>query len=218
MRAAIKKLLARDPRFEVIGEAKDGRDAVEKVRALHPDVCTMDFNMPNLDGADAVREIMRIHPTPVVMLSAHTHEGARETFEALARRRRRLSDQAVGRSLGRAGQDWHRPARKAGGRRAVAADADGARAAPGAAAAPDGATPGRRRRAEGRRRRRVDGRTGGARPLLAALPRRHVARASSSSSTCPPASPPRSPSGSTRCAPSACAKPPTAIVPKRDWR
>jgi two-component system, chemotaxis family, protein-glutamate methylesterase/glutaminase len=84
MRAAIKKILAGDPRFDVIGEAKDGRDAVDKVQALRPDVCTMDFNMPNLDGAGAVREIMRIRPTPVVMLSAHTHEGAKETFEALA--------------------------------------------------------------------------------------------------------------------------------------
>ena len=84
MRAAIKRLLAADGRFEVIGEAKDGRDAVAKVQALKPDVCTMDFNMPNLDGAGAVREIMRIRPTPVVMLSAHTREGARETFEALA--------------------------------------------------------------------------------------------------------------------------------------
>jgi two-component system chemotaxis response regulator CheB len=84
MRAAIKKLLSADPRFDIVGEAKDGRDAVDKVQALRPDVCTMDFNMPNLDGAGAVREIMRIHPTPVVMLSAHTREGAKETFEALA--------------------------------------------------------------------------------------------------------------------------------------
>lgn len=84
MRAAIKKLLTADARFEIVGEAKDGRDAVDKVQALKPDVCTMDFNMPNLDGAGAVREIMRLRPTPVVMLSAHTKEGARETFEALA--------------------------------------------------------------------------------------------------------------------------------------
>jgi two-component system chemotaxis response regulator CheB len=84
MRAAIKKVLGGDARFDIVGEAKDGRDAVDKVQALKPDVCTMDFNMPNLDGAGAVREIMRLRPTPVVMLSAHTHEGARETFEALA--------------------------------------------------------------------------------------------------------------------------------------
>jgi two-component system, chemotaxis family, protein-glutamate methylesterase/glutaminase len=83
MRAAIKKLLERDGRFEVIGEAKNGQDAVDKVRALKPDVCTMDFNMPVLDGISALREIMRVQPTPVVMLSAHTREGARETIDAL---------------------------------------------------------------------------------------------------------------------------------------
>src|SRR5262249_26953087 len=84
MRAAIKKLLAADGRLEVVREAKDGRDAVDKVQALKPDVCTMDFNMPRLDGAGAIREIMKTRPTPVVMLSAHTKQGARETFEALA--------------------------------------------------------------------------------------------------------------------------------------
>jgi two-component system chemotaxis response regulator CheB len=84
MRAAVRRLLERDGRFEVIGEAKDGRDAVGKLLTLAPDVCTMDFNMPILDGVGAVREIMRQRPTPVVMLSAHTREGARETFDALA--------------------------------------------------------------------------------------------------------------------------------------
>jgi two-component system chemotaxis response regulator CheB len=84
MRAAVKKLLAADPRFEVIGEARDGREAIDKTLQLTPDVCTMDFNMPKLDGPSAVREIMRVRPTPVVMLSAHTREGGRETFEALA--------------------------------------------------------------------------------------------------------------------------------------
>jgi two-component system chemotaxis response regulator CheB len=83
MRAAIKKLLERDGRFEIIGEAKNGQEAIDKVRTLKPDVCTMDFNMPVLDGVSALREIMRLSPTPVVMLSAHTREGARETIEAL---------------------------------------------------------------------------------------------------------------------------------------
>jgi two-component system chemotaxis response regulator CheB len=83
MRAAIRKLIEKEPRLTVVGEAKDGRDAVDKVLALRPDVCTMDFNMPRLDGVQAVREIMRLLPTPVVMLSAHTREGARETLLAL---------------------------------------------------------------------------------------------------------------------------------------
>lgn len=84
MRAAIKKIVEGDPRLEVAGVAKDGAEGVEAAERLAPDVITMDFNMPRMDGAAAVREIMRRRPTPVVMLSAHTREGARETFEALS--------------------------------------------------------------------------------------------------------------------------------------
>lgn len=84
MRAAIKRMLATDPRIEVVGEARDGAEAIARVLQLRPDVVTMDFNMPTLDGAGAVRGIMKLCPTPVVMLSAHTTDGARETLEALA--------------------------------------------------------------------------------------------------------------------------------------
>lgn len=84
MRAAIKKILAKERGFEVAGMAKDGQEAVEKIDELAPDVVTMDFNMPRMDGAQAVREIMRKRPTPVIMFSAHTRQGARETFGALA--------------------------------------------------------------------------------------------------------------------------------------
>jgi two-component system chemotaxis response regulator CheB len=84
MRAAVAKLLTTDGRFEVIGQAKDGAEAVDKVVELEPDVVTMDFNMPRMNGAEAIRKIMGVRPTPVVMFSAHTRQGARETFEALA--------------------------------------------------------------------------------------------------------------------------------------
>ncbi|MFO0548800.1 MAG: chemotaxis response regulator protein-glutamate methylesterase [Polyangiaceae bacterium] len=83
MRAAIARTLTATGRFEVVGQARDGADALAKVQALTPDVVTMDFNMPGQTGADAVREIMRVKPTPVVMFSAHTQKGARETFDAL---------------------------------------------------------------------------------------------------------------------------------------
>jgi len=83
MRAAIKKVLEAAPGIEVVGQGRDGREGVDKVLELQPDVVTMDFNMPQLNGAEAVREIMRNRPTPVIMFSAHTKEGARETFEAL---------------------------------------------------------------------------------------------------------------------------------------
>lgn len=83
MRAAIAKALSTGP-FDIVGQAKDGKEAIERVVALAPDVVTMDFNMPNMNGADAVRAIMQQRPTPVVMFSAHTRQGAKETFDALA--------------------------------------------------------------------------------------------------------------------------------------
>lgn len=83
MRAAIAKTLATGA-FEVVGQAKDGKEALAQIAKLQPDVCTMDFNMPGMNGADTVRAIMQQRPTPVVMFSAHTRQGAKETFDALA--------------------------------------------------------------------------------------------------------------------------------------
>lgn len=83
MRAAIARALAGGP-FEIVGQAKDGSDAIAQILRLAPDVVTMDFNMPGINGAEAVRQIMQQRPTPVVMFSAHTRQGARETFDALA--------------------------------------------------------------------------------------------------------------------------------------
>lgn len=84
MRAAVSRALGADPRLEVVGQARDGQDAVERARVLLPDVVTMDFNMPRLNGAEAIRAIFAERPVPVVMLSAHTTTGARETVEALS--------------------------------------------------------------------------------------------------------------------------------------
>jgi two-component system chemotaxis response regulator CheB len=84
MRAAIKKTLEKAGGFDVVGQARDGEDAIKKVLELSPDVVTMDYNMPKKNGAEAVRAIMRQRPTPIIMFSAHTRQGARETFEALA--------------------------------------------------------------------------------------------------------------------------------------
>jgi two-component system, chemotaxis family, protein-glutamate methylesterase/glutaminase len=83
MRAAIAKALTADGRFEVVGQARDGAEAIDQVVKLAPDAVTMDFNMPRMNGAEAVRAIMQRRPTPVIMFSAHTRQGARETFEAL---------------------------------------------------------------------------------------------------------------------------------------
>jgi len=81
VRLKIGEILRREG-FEVF-TAKDGVEAVEKAMKLKPDVITLDVNMPKMDGLKALERIMKESPTPVIMLSSLTHEGARETIEAL---------------------------------------------------------------------------------------------------------------------------------------
>lgn len=85
MRKIISDLLSGDPAIEVIGAARDGLDALEKISLLRPDVVTLDVEMPRLDGLGALREIMTRFPTPVVMVSSLTEEGAEATIKALSR-------------------------------------------------------------------------------------------------------------------------------------
>lgn len=84
MRQFISDILRSDPRIEVCGTARDGRDAVVQAGTLRPDVVTMDVEMPNMDGLKALEEIMRTNPLPVIMVSSMTHEGAEITMKALA--------------------------------------------------------------------------------------------------------------------------------------
>src|SRR6056297_1026255 len=68
-----------------VHRAIDGEAALEAVETFAPDVVTMDVEMPGIDGIDAVDRIMAERPTPIVMLSAHTEDGADATMEALDR-------------------------------------------------------------------------------------------------------------------------------------
>ncbi len=75
MRTGLRLLLERHAHFEVVGEAKDGREAVEAAASLQPDVVVMDIAMPNLNGIEATRQIVSRSPaTAVVILSMHSDE------------------------------------------------------------------------------------------------------------------------------------------------
>ncbi len=84
MRKLIPIILERDPDIEVIGTAMDGAFALRKIAELHPDVVTLDLEMPRMDGIETLRTIMRNAPLPVIVFSTHSKEGAYSTFKALA--------------------------------------------------------------------------------------------------------------------------------------
>jgi two-component system chemotaxis response regulator CheB len=83
-RRQITKILEEDPQITIIDTAVDGRDAVEKASKLHPDVITMDVEMPVMNGIDATREIMQKNPIPILMFSSLTVDGAKSTLDALS--------------------------------------------------------------------------------------------------------------------------------------
>lgn len=82
-RRRVSEIINAESRLEVIDVAVNGKEAIEKVARLKPDVITMDIEMPVLDGISAVREIMATNPTPILMFSSLTHDGAKATLDAL---------------------------------------------------------------------------------------------------------------------------------------
>jgi two-component system chemotaxis response regulator CheB len=83
MRKALERML-QAPDIEVVGSARDGLDALEKIRSLNPDIVTLDVEMPRLDGLGCLKRIMAEMPRAVLMVSSVTQEGAQATLEALA--------------------------------------------------------------------------------------------------------------------------------------
>lgn len=81
MRKLIPAILSRDPSIEVVGTAMDGSFALKKIEELHPDVVTLDLEMPRMDGMQTLRLIMRRAPMPVILLSTPPKEGASFTRE-----------------------------------------------------------------------------------------------------------------------------------------
>lgn len=83
MRKLITDMLSKHPLLEVIGIARNGKDAVAKALELQPDVITMDIEMPIMNGLEALKQIMEQQPTPIVMLSSTTEIGAENTMIAM---------------------------------------------------------------------------------------------------------------------------------------
>ncbi len=82
-RRRVSDILNKDPELDVVGTAINGKEAIDKVMSLDPDVVTMDIEMPLMDGITAVREIMARKPVPILMFSSLTYEGATATLDAM---------------------------------------------------------------------------------------------------------------------------------------
>jgi two-component system, chemotaxis family, protein-glutamate methylesterase/glutaminase len=83
MRKVLETILNSDDQLQVVGQAKDGREAVALAESLKPDVITMDINMPHVDGLQATAQIMTTNPRPIVIVSSESREGAASTLKAL---------------------------------------------------------------------------------------------------------------------------------------
>lgn len=84
VRQVLTAMLNSDPAIEVVGTAQDPYKAREKIKALRPDVLTLDVEMPRMDGLTFLGNLMRLHPLPVVMVSSLTETGADTTLQALS--------------------------------------------------------------------------------------------------------------------------------------
>ncbi len=83
MRRLISDIVNDSNRFSVVDTARNGADAIAKVRNLEPDLVTMDIEMPGLGGLEAIERIMSDTPVPIVVVSAHTQPGADAAIKAL---------------------------------------------------------------------------------------------------------------------------------------
>ena len=83
MRGLIAAALQRDPGISVVGQATSAAEARQAIKALNPDVVTLDIEMPAMNGLEFLDKIMRLRPMPVVMVSTLTRSGADATLRAL---------------------------------------------------------------------------------------------------------------------------------------
>ncbi|MEN7538308.1 protein-glutamate methylesterase/protein-glutamine glutaminase [Aurantiacibacter flavus] len=83
MRKLLQARLGREDDIEVVGLACDAQEARSLIKALNPDVVTLDIEMPGMDGLSFLQKIMQLRPTPVIIVSGTTREGDRNTVRAL---------------------------------------------------------------------------------------------------------------------------------------
>ena len=83
MRKLITDFLTEDQTIHIVGYARNGKDAIDKIKALKPDVVTLDIEMPIMDGLEALKIIMNECPLPVIMLSSSTKFGTENTILAM---------------------------------------------------------------------------------------------------------------------------------------
>lgn len=83
VRQIFQQELSRDPGIEVVGVAPDPFVARNKIIELHPDVLTLDIEMPRMDGVTFLRKLMRHHPIPTIIVSSLTKEGSGLALEAM---------------------------------------------------------------------------------------------------------------------------------------
>jgi len=79
----VSQILSEDDRFEIVGRALNGYEALEMLKAKKCDLCTLDVNMPGMNGLTVLKHIMIRCPTPTLMISAFTSEGSKISFDAL---------------------------------------------------------------------------------------------------------------------------------------
>jgi two-component system, chemotaxis family, protein-glutamate methylesterase/glutaminase len=82
MRKSLTLMLESDQEIRVIATARDGKEGIEKISKLKPDIVTLDIEMPGMDGLTALKIIMEQMPVPVLMVSSLTTESAQSTMQA----------------------------------------------------------------------------------------------------------------------------------------